>query len=125
MDTQAVQNTPHKPASLIASDRVEGTAVFRSDGYRIGSIKRVMIDKRRGQVAYAVLSFGGILGFGDSFFPVPWDLLTFNEFLGGYEFDVSEEQLRTAPRFCEENWDYGDRTKESALFDYYGAAPYW
>ena len=49
-------------ARLIASDKVEGTAVRRSDGEKLGSIKRVMIDKRTGKVAYAVMTFGGFLG---------------------------------------------------------------
>jgi hypothetical protein len=36
---------------LIGSDRVEGTNVYRSDGDKVGSIERIMIDKYRGQVA--------------------------------------------------------------------------
>ena len=44
---------------LIGSDKVEGTAVYGADGNRIGSIERVMLGKRSGKVAYAVLSFGG------------------------------------------------------------------
>jgi uncharacterized protein YrrD len=51
-------------ASLIASDKVEGTAVYDADGKRIGKIERLMIDKLTGKVAYAVTSFGGILGIG-------------------------------------------------------------
>jgi sporulation protein YlmC with PRC-barrel domain len=44
-----------KPHRLVASDRVEGTRVFNADGRKIGSIKRLMIDKSTGSVAYAVL----------------------------------------------------------------------
>ena len=53
-----------KPHQLIASDRVEGTAVRRPNGDRIGHIERLMIDKITGQVSYAILSFGGFLGMG-------------------------------------------------------------
>ena len=122
--TQTSANPVQKPASLIGSDRVEGTAVYRSNGGRIGTIKRLMIEKKRGQVAYAVLSFGGILGFGDNYYPIPWDLLTFNERLGGYVVDISDAQLKGAPKFAGEDWDSGDRTKERVLFDYYGIGPY-
>ena len=52
-------------SSLIASDKVEGTRVFGSDGKRIGSVERVILEKRSGKVAYAVLSFGGFLGIGE------------------------------------------------------------
>jgi len=48
--------------SLIASDRVESTPVYRSDGEKVGTIERLMIDKISGQVAYAVMSFGGFIG---------------------------------------------------------------
>jgi PRC-barrel domain protein len=56
-------------ASLIGSDKVEGTAVYGADSQRIGDIKRVMIDKISGKVAYAVLSFGGFLGIGEDYYP--------------------------------------------------------
>ena len=58
--------------SLIASDRVEGTPVRRSGGEKIGTIERLMIDKISGNVAYAVLSFGGFLGIGQRHAPIPW-----------------------------------------------------
>ena len=123
MQTQSLE-TPkqipeRQPASLIASDRVEGTAVFRPDGSRLGTIKRVMIDKRRGVVAYAVLSFGGLLGLGDDYFPLPWAMLTYNEEMGGYCVDVSDDQLARAPKMTTD-LDFGDRVQEAALYDYYG-----
>jgi len=114
-----------KPASLIASDRVEGTPVFRSGGKRIGSIKRIMLDKQRGAVAYAVMGFGGFLGIGDDYYPLPWALLTYDEGFGGYRIDVTDDQLKGAPAYARDGWDFGDRAKEAALYDYYGAAPYW
>src|SRR5438067_8858585 len=85
--------------SLIASDKVEGTNVYRSNGDKVGTIERVMIDKRSGRVAYAVMSFGGFLGIGDDYYPLPWELLTYNERLGGYEVNISGEQLKRAPRY--------------------------
>jgi hypothetical protein len=114
-----------KPASLIASDRVEGTPVFRLGGKRIGTIKRLMLDKQRGTVAYAVMEFGGFLGIGNDYYPLPWALLTFDEGLGGYQVEVTDDQLKGAPKYARDGWDFGDRAKEAALFDYYGTTPYW
>ena len=57
--------------TLIGSDKVEGTAVFGADDAKIGSIERVMIDKKSGRVSYAVLSFGGFLGIGDDHYHCP------------------------------------------------------
>ena len=73
-----IDATASKPHSLIGSDRVEGTAVRRPDGSKIGSIERLMINKLSGKVAYAVLSFGGFLGMGEKHAPIPWDRLTYD-----------------------------------------------
>jgi len=82
-------NQRRETADLIGSDKVEGTDVYRSNGDHIGEIERVMIEKRTGKVAYAVMSFGGFLGIGEEYYPVPWSLLTYNEKLGGYEVNLS------------------------------------
>jgi hypothetical protein len=75
MTTEQVAERKH---SLIASDRIEGTAVRRANGQKIGRIERLMLDKISGKVAYAVLSFGGFLGIGNQHLPVPWARLTYN-----------------------------------------------
>ena len=77
---------------LIASDRVEGTKVYRPSGEKIGHIERVMIDKKSGQAAYAVMNFGGFLGLGEESYPLPWSVLTYNVKLGGYEVALTDEQ---------------------------------
>ena len=115
----------HESHDLIASDKVVGTNVYDMGGEHIGSIERIVLEKRGGRVSYAVMSFGGFLGFGDDYYPLPWALLTFDEKLGGYKVDVTDDQLKGAPKFARDNWDFGDRAKEAALFDYYGAPPYW
>ena len=81
---------------LIESDRVEGTTVYNPRGKNIGSIKRLMIEKMSGRVAYAIMSFGGFLGMGSEEHAVPWNKLTYDPNLGGYRTDITEEQLRGA-----------------------------
>jgi hypothetical protein len=115
-----------KPHQLIASDRVEGTAVRRLNGDRIGHIERLMIDKVSGQVSYAVLSFGGFLGMGTNLIPVPWGKLRYNTHFEAYEIDISDEELKRAPSFrADKDFDWGDRSQEEALRRYYGRPPYW
>ena len=82
---------------LIASDKVEGTAVYDRSGERLGSVYNFMVGKRSGQVAYAVLSFGGWLGMGESYHPLPWNTLTYDTDLGGYVVSLSKDRLRNAP----------------------------
>jgi hypothetical protein len=84
---------------LIASDKVEGTAVFDQDRARLGTIHNFMVNKRTGQVAYAVLSFGGFLGLGESYHPLPWRTLTYDTGLGGYLVNLSRQELEATPRY--------------------------
>jgi hypothetical protein len=111
---------------LIESDRVEGTTVYDPQGNNIGSIKRLMIEKLSGHVAYPVMSFGGFLGMGSEEHAIPWSKLTYDTNLGGYRTDVTENQLRGAPAFSRDrNWDWSDRNREQELHDYYRAPYYW
>jgi PRC-barrel domain len=111
---------------LIESDRVEGTAVYDPQGTSIGNIKRLMIEKVSGKVAYAVMSFGGFLGMGSEEHAVPWNKLTYDTNLGGYRTDITEQQLRGAPAFSRDRaYDWTNRRREEELHDYYEAPYYW
>jgi hypothetical protein len=115
-----------KPHSLIASDRVEGTAVRRPNGDRIGRIERLMIDKISGKVSYAVLSFGGFLGIGANLIPLPWARMMYSRKLNAYQLDLADEELRHAPSFMDsQNFDWGDRALEEDVNRYDGVPPYW
>jgi hypothetical protein len=101
METLARTDTqPRTSHSLIASDRVEGTAVRRCNGQKIGTIQRLMIDKLSGNVAYAILSFGGILGLGQKHLPVPWPRMQYSPSLEAYEIDLTDEELAKAPSYA-------------------------
>ena len=83
---------------LIASNKVEGTAVYDRAGAQLGTVLNFMVDKVSGQVAYVVLSFGGFLGFGEEHHPLPWRALTYDTRLGGYVVDIDRDKLTDAPR---------------------------
>jgi hypothetical protein len=106
--------------SLIGSDKVQGTAVYGADGEKIGSIERVMIEKVSGRVSYAVLSFGGFLGIGDDYYPLPWPSLKYNVDLGGYQTMIPNDRLQGAPKYGRES-DY-DWRGSGKIDDYYGVA---
>ena len=111
---------------LIESDRVEGTTVYDPNGNSIGSIKRLMIEKISGKVAYAVMGFGGFLGMGEDEHTIPWNKLTYDTSLGGYRTDITEEQLRGAPTFYRDrDYDWSGRRRETELHDYWRSTYYW
>src|SRR3954453_20505548 len=107
-DTNRGSEIPRdETASLIASDKVEGTAVYGADRDKIGRVENVMIDKISGQVSYAVLSFGGFLGMGTDHYPLPWSMLKYDEDLGGYRVNITREQLERAPKYSDDNnWEW-------------------
>ena len=84
---------------LIASNKVEGTAVYSRQGERLGTVYNFMVNKRSGQVAYAVMSFGGLLGMGGTYYPLPWNALTYDTNQGGYVVDVDKNRLGSAPSY--------------------------
>ena len=106
-------------AELIASNKVEGTAVYDRNGDRLGTIYNFMVDKVNGQVEYAVLSFGGLFGMGTSYYPLPWERLTYDEGLGGYQVDLVKEDLEEAPRYSAEEQPTFNRAYDEQVDTFY------
>lgn len=88
---------------LIASDRVEGTAVFGTDGRKVGHVHNFMVNKRTGMVAHVIVSDGGFFGLGGShYIRVPWSELTYEPDLGGYATNLTREIMETRGRVSAE-----------------------
>ena len=111
----AASSHPDETASLIAAKKVDGTSVYNAKGEKLGSVHDVMIDKRSGKIAYAVMSFGGFLGIGEKYHPLPWHLLTYDEAKDGYNIDVTADRLRSAPSYA-----VNERPDYHSITDYYG-----
>jgi len=110
---------------LISSDMVVGTAVYNPQGEHLGSIYNIMVDKISGQVAYAVMSFGGFLGIGESYHPLPWRLLKYDIRQNGYVVDIDRRRLEGAPSYNAGNMpDWSDRAYGRRVDIYYGVPPY-
>ncbi|AWN40814.1 PRC-barrel domain-containing protein [Methylobacterium durans] len=105
---------------LIASNKVEGTTVYNGAGEHLGAVHNFMVDKVSGQVAYAVLAFGGFLGLGESHYPLPWRALTYSVELGGYVVDLDRDTLAGAPSHGPGEDAFADPGYGGRLDDYYG-----
>lgn len=104
--------------NLISSDKIDGTPVFTRDDTKLGTIRKLMIDKKTGQVATAVLGYGGLFGMGEDHYPVPWEALNFDSNKGAYitNFDQDKIDPAKAPRYSmdsEPEWtdDYNRRVR--------------
>jgi PRC-barrel domain len=100
--------------------------VYDPQGEAVGNIKRLMIDKVSGRVAYAVMSFGGFLGMGAEEHAIPWGKLTYDPELGGFRTDVTADQLQGVPAFSRDPaWEWRDRRQEEKLHEHYQVPYYW
>lgn len=116
----------NETVALISSDKVEGTDVYNPKGDHLGSVYTLMINKFTGQVSYAVMSFGGFLGIGEKFHPLPWKLLDYDIDKGGYVVDLDKKQLEAAPSYAADDEPWNDPKYGQRVYDYYGIAyPYY
>jgi sporulation protein YlmC with PRC-barrel domain len=113
-------------AEVMAADTLAGDPVVNVKGEELGSLSGIMIDVRRGRVAYAVLSSGGFLGIGDKLFAIQWSALTLDADRKCFVLDVEKARLEAAPGFDRDHWPtMGDHQWASEVHRYFGIAPYW
>ncbi|HET9212620.1 MAG TPA: PRC-barrel domain-containing protein [Thermoanaerobaculia bacterium] len=122
IETKTTKNQP----SVLSATTMIGDSVTNRSGEDLGKIEELMIDLGRGSVAYAVLSFGGVLGMGDKLFAIPFQALKLDADHECFVLDVDKEKLKKAPGFDKDHWpSTADRTWGSQIHSYYGYRPYW
>lgn len=119
-------STKQSAPTVLSSSSITGDGVCNPQGEDLGTIKDLMIDLQSGRVAYAVLSFGGVLGFGDKLFAVPFSALKVCPDEHKFTLDVDKERLERAHGFDKDNWpDMADRKWQTEVHEVYGSEPYW
>lgn len=99
VDTAPDETRPATTDKLILASRVEETPVFNQAGERIGHIADLSIDRMSGRVTFAIMSFGGFLGIGRRFHPLPWSMLHYDVERDGYVVPVERQALVDAPHY--------------------------
>jgi len=92
--------------TAILASKVKGTAVYNNAGDKIGTVEDVVLDKLSNQIMFAALGFGGLLGIGEKYYPVPWSMLNYSEDKGGYVVPLDKARIENAPAY-----DLKDLTK--------------
>jgi sporulation protein YlmC with PRC-barrel domain len=85
--------------TAIRASKVKGTNVYSTTGDKIGHVEDVILDKQSNTILFAALGFGGLLGMGEKYAPVPWSVLDYNEEKNGYVIPMSEDELKNAPAY--------------------------
>jgi hypothetical protein len=109
-------------SGIVDSSKIVGCKVENAQGENLGKIESLMLDLQGGRIAYAVLSFGGFLGMGQSYHPLPWKALTYDTGKGGYVVDLDKDRLQNAPSYAaSETPDWSDPSYGRRIDDYYGS----
>lgn len=118
--------TPTGHTTAIRGSRVIGTPVYSMGGDKIGEVEDVMLDKMTNQIMFAVVGFGGFLGMGEKYHPIPWASLDYEKSEDGYVVPYSKEELQSAPcdTIHELSEDDGMKYRDAA-YNYYKVPPYW
>lgn len=117
---------------LILGSRVNGAPVYNRAGEHIGHVDDLSIERKDGRVVYAIMSFGGFLGIGEKFHPIPWSLLDYDPDRGGYVVSLDRATLQAAPHYERSELvtlgGSSQRADAERIFEYYGPfgpLPYW
>jgi len=97
--------------SAILASKVKGTSVYNTAGDKIGHVEDIVLDKKSDSIMFAALGFGGLLGMGEKYAPVPWSLLDYSPDKGGYVVPMSEDIIKKAPAYS-----LSDLTKSDGEF---------
>jgi sporulation protein YlmC with PRC-barrel domain len=117
--------TPSGHTRAILSSKVKGTAVYNTAGDKIGHVEDIVLDKMSNNIMFAVLGFGGVLGMGEKYHPVPWSVLDYNPDKGGYIVPMSKDVLEQAPTARLEDVTKNDSDLRTRTYDFYKAPLYW
>jgi sporulation protein YlmC with PRC-barrel domain len=120
----AVSDSKGLGPRLMGADTLLGNKVVNRQEEDLGTILEIMLDIRAGNIRYAVLSYGGILGIGDKLFAVPWDALSLDTENECFVLDVAKERLEADPGFDKDNWpSMADQTWGKDVRDDDGTQP--
>ncbi|HEV8466960.1 MAG TPA: PRC-barrel domain-containing protein [Pseudolabrys sp.] len=114
--------------SAILASKVQGTNIYNRAGDKIGQVKDIVLDKQSDRILFAALGFGGVLGMGEKFYPVPWSVLDYSKDKGGYVIPVAQDVLDRAPTYRLEDLtrDDGQLSEIRAKsYDYYNVERDW
>jgi sporulation protein YlmC with PRC-barrel domain len=111
---------------VMAATTLQGDKVLNLQGETLGEIRDIMLDVPSGRIAYAVLSFGGVMGIGDKLFAIPWSALTLDADRHCFLLDIDKEHLIDAPGFDKDHWpSMADPTWGIDVHSFYHRRPYW
>lgn len=118
--------TPTGHTTAIRAKKVIGTTVKDTSGDKIGSVEDLVLDKQSNSILFAVVGFGGVLGMGEKFHPLPWAVLNYDEDEDAYVVPYSKDELKAAPSDTIDELTKNDGIAyRDQSYSYYKVDQYW
>ena len=118
--------TPSGHTRAICAKKVIGTDIKNAAGDKIGTVEDVVLDKMSNDIMFAVAGFGGFLGMGEKYHPLPWAVLDYQPEENAYVCAIDEDRLKAAPADSIEELTKDDgQAFRNVSYEYYGVTPYW
>lgn len=112
--------------AVLSASTLTGDAVVNRQGERLGTLKEIMIDLERGEIGYAVLSRGGMVGIGEKLFAIPWGAFSVDTEDEKLILDLDPDALDESDGFDADNWpQFNDQDWGTTIHHRYGVEPYW
>jgi hypothetical protein len=116
-------------ARFTTTGRMAAYDVINDKGQDLGQVTTFIMDMKEGLIAFALVTIGGILGFGDKWFALPWGALKWDQKTNKFTLDMPEEILKNAPGMDKDKWredmDKWRKEEDLAVIDnYYGPYGY-
>jgi sporulation protein YlmC with PRC-barrel domain len=126
--TDAFRDSSGPGPEMMTASTLTGNNVVNLAGDELGEIEEIMLDVRRGAIAYAVMSSGGFLGIGEKLFAIPWSQLTLDTDRHVFVLDVPKDHFKDAPGFDKDNWPTqlnGGENWHRDVHAFYRTPVYW
>jgi sporulation protein YlmC with PRC-barrel domain len=109
--------------NLRTANDITGMDVHNLQGENLGSIDSLVIDLQQGQVAYVIVSAGGVLGVGGEDRAIPFNALRIDPTQEDVlTLDIDQQRFENAPVA---EVDQLDRQRGQEIHQFYGVSPYW
>ena len=115
-------------ATAILASRVKGTSVYNGEGDRIGTVEDIVLDKQSNRILFAAVGFGGFLGAGEKYYPIPWSMLDYRQDKNGYVLPLTRDWLENAPAYDLEDLTTHDGSQgdiRERTYSYYNRQRDW
>ncbi len=106
------------------ADQLIGQEVLTSDHLRTGKIDNFIVDQDSGQILYAVVGIGGILGVGETKVAVPPEAFI-DAKKGSVEINVDKRKLTQAPQVSHDALKAPKADFLSNVYGYFGQKATW